>query len=119
MIVFPTGRSCYNTCTRSIRKDKLEKEYKLHAVGDVVAKQRVKHECSIQANRYKIISNRRAFDLDSLNCNDTDGKAEEKATSSKVFCLYDVISDGSSTESKKVCVNFALVVISNINNWIC
>ena len=116
---FPQEDHVTTPVREAIRKDKLEKEYKLHAVGDVVAKQRVKHECSIQANRYKIISNRRAFDLDSLNCNDTDGKAEEKATSSKVFCLYDVISDGSSTESKKVCVNFALVVISNINNWIC
>lgn len=80
-------------------------------MGDVVAKQRVKHECSVQANRYKIVSNKRASDLDSLNCDATDtasatskldSESEENAASSKVFCLYDVVSDGSSNSCSSI-----------------
>ena len=83
----------------AIRKAKLEKEYKLHAIGEVVVKQRETHECRMRANRCKIISNKRSLDLDTLNTDaagDTwDAGTEQNAASSKVFCFYDVIPDSS------------------------
>ena len=103
----------------AIRKAKLEREYKLHAVGEVVVKQRETHECRMRANRCKIISNKRSLDLDTLN---TDAASdahllnvgtEENAASRKVFCFYDVIPDsiggGDAKPSSKECPDVTTV----------
>ena len=82
----------------AIRKEKLEKEYKQHAVN-IASKSRSSQKSKAETNRFQAKCSRRALNLDSLNTPDTEDKPDDNAdianeqkdgASSKVFCLYDV-----------------------------
>ncbi|CAE1315496.1 unnamed protein product [Acanthosepion pharaonis] len=104
----------------AIRKEKLAKEYKRHINCDISAQNRVIKKISSNKNRYNIVSQFRAKQLDKIDeivdeeaeANKKDDKtkeAEGSEKSEKLFCLYDMeqeyITQNQSPEEEIVTCN--------------
>lgn len=104
----------------AIRKEKLAKEYKRHINCDISAQNRVIKKISSNKNRYNIVSQFRAKQLDKIDeiadeeaeANKKDDKtkeAEGSEKSEKLFCLYDMeqeyITQNQSPEEDIVTCN--------------
>lgn len=85
----------------AIRKEKLAKEYKRHVNSDISAQSRVIKKISSNKNRYNIVSQFRAKQLDKIDeiadeeaeaskKDDKTKEAEGSEKSEKLFCLYDM-----------------------------
>lgn len=86
----------------AIKKEKLEKEYKRHIGTDVSSQNRSLKKISSSKNRYNIVSQFRAKQLDKIDeMADEEAEADKKEVTTgeeagsssknpKVFCLYDI-----------------------------
>ncbi|CAD5116945.1 DgyrCDS5784 [Dimorphilus gyrociliatus] len=84
----------------AIKKDKLQREYKRHELGDFKEDNRDIKQSSSKSGRYKIVSEKRAIELDSL-----DGELEtEKKNLDNKYTLLDITTDDKKeTEEKLGC----------------
>ena len=105
---------------KAIKKEKLEKEYKLHVGCDISSQNRILKRISSNKNRYHIVSQLRAKHLDKIDELDNeeaeaikkDDETEEEESSEKkekIFCLYDMEQNVISNKVRA----FIIIIITS------
>lgn len=83
----------------AIRKDKLQREYKRHEMGDYKEDNRDIKQSTSKSGRYKIVSEKRAIAIDNL---DSEIESEKENFENK-YTLFEITSEEKNIEDKVSC----------------